>query len=502
MADAVRYPLNRFPEIAGQTGQEMTEFIQAPDALIGPIILSTLSTCIQPLADVRLPTGQVRPVLVNTSIIADSGERKTAVESLLSAPLHDRDEANIKQHEADMKQYNVDLQYWKGKGAAINGKIRKLALKGQPTDHLRDELKAHADEKPARPRLRRMMWLNASARAIMDALDGEGESIAFISDEGHALLKGGAFQQIGLLNKAWDGARSLPLDRANGEMVIARHPRVTIALMVQEAVFFGFLKRHGEEMRGSGHWARYLVAWPESTQGTRFIHQLTRQWKWLPKFTERITQILQEQDTLLKKGKITRKILEFSPEVDDRWIYLSNIIEEMIQPNDFYHEIRDASSKAMEMVGRIAALFHYFSGEEGDIPLATVNRAVDIVRWHLDEFKRIFSGEYHLRKAQDLGEKLAAYLQRQYADRGQMEIEKNEILHNRVLGNRDELNEALQYLTEQGRVQVFTQTRYANSYSEHNSRFSSGRKYGTRYIRLMAYAFPQAQGAMLGSTYT
>nr|WP_237022624.1 DUF3987 domain-containing protein [Herbaspirillum frisingense] len=311
-------------------------------------------------------------------------------------------------------------------------------------------------------------------------------------------MKGGAFQQIGLLNKAWDGARVLPLDRANGETVVARHPRVTISLMVQESVFLDFLKRHGDEMRGSGHWARYLVAWPESTQGTRFIYKLTQRWDWLPMFTNRLRKILDEHDAMLEKGKIVRKILEFEPEVDDRWIELSNIIEEMIQPNDFYHEIRDASSKAMEMVGRVAALFHYFSGEEGKISVRTLNRAVDVVRWHLNEFRRIFSGEYRVRKAQELGEKLAIHLQRRYANCGQMEMERNEILRNRVMRNADELDDALEYLSQQGRLREITYSRQRENYSGAGSRFHPGRKYGTRYVQLAHHAFTCRENSLLG----
>ncbi|QNB06080.1 DUF3987 domain-containing protein [Herbaspirillum frisingense] len=171
------YPLHAFPDIARQTAFELGEIIQAPNALIGTTMLTTLSACIQGIVDVKLPTGQLRPALLNSSVIANSGERKTATENLLSAPIQERDEANAERHEADMKQYTADLGYWREKGAGIKSQIRQLTLKGESADHLREKLRMHVDEKPTKPRKRRRMMLNATPRAVMDALDGEGSQL-------------------------------------------------------------------------------------------------------------------------------------------------------------------------------------------------------------------------------------------------------------------------------------------------------------------------------------
>ena len=48
-----------------------------------------------------------------------------------------------------------------------------------------------------------------------------------------------------------------------------RGARLTVALQVQEPTLREFFTRSGALARGTGFLARFLVAWPESTQGQR-----------------------------------------------------------------------------------------------------------------------------------------------------------------------------------------------------------------------------------------
>ena len=485
------YPLHRFPHLAEQAAYEASRELQTPDALTGMTILTALSTSLQGLIDVRLPNGLERPVCLNIAVIANSGERKSGLERIFLQAIHDHDEEAIKEYNVDTERYTADLAYWHAIEKGLASRIRKLTARGESTEEAKESLTRHIAAKPVKPRQRRIHYLNATFRAVLEALNGDGESIAFISDEGQVLLKSGAFQQLGMLNKGWDGARSLPIDRAHGETLIARNPRVSISMMIQDDILMDYLDQKGKVSRGSGHWARYLFAWPESTQGTRFIRHLTPQWYYLPLFTKRMKEVLAQRDERIKQGRSDRILLKFSSEADDRWIELTNTIEEMIQPNDTFYEIRDASSKAMEIVGRIAALFHYFSDQEGDISLDTLNRAADVASWHLTEFKRIFSGEYKQYKARDFGMKLGNYLQRRYADEGQMEVEKNEVLRNGVFANVNDLNTALNELCAQGHIRLEQQSRS-------RSRFTP-RAYGTWFIYLNPLHFTKGTISMLNS---
>src|SRR5690606_26581474 len=158
-------------------------------------------------------------------------------------------------------------------------------------EQLREELIRHGAREPAKPVLSRIVHQNITERPLMESMQGDGKSIAILSDEGEIVLKGGAMNKFGTLNKAWDGAKTLTLDRADDSIVV-NNPRLTISMMVQERVFREFMNKRGEVARGSGHLARYLVAWPASTQGFRFMSLEEPVWEQLPRFHQRVSELL------------------------------------------------------------------------------------------------------------------------------------------------------------------------------------------------------------------
>ena len=447
------YPLNAFHLVAQDAAEEVRRIVQAPDALVGMGFLTTMSVASQGLIDVRLPTGQVRPVSLNLMMIAESGERKSGVESLTSAPIYAYDEFCAKKYATDIAQYHIDLRFWKAVETGIRRQITKLAQKGEAVDDQYLKLSEHAAKAPLKPRLRRIMRHNATEKAIMEALHGNGESIAFMSDEGDVILKGGAMNQTGLRNKGWDGARLLSFDRSN-ENIIARNPRVTISLMVQRVVIKEFLDRHGNVTRGSGHWARYLVGWPASTQGMRFMFYEDAVWTHLPVFHARVTELLEEYGRLVAVGDVERTIIEFSDEAKKRWIDMVNNVEQMLKPCGYLSDIKDFASKSIEIVGRIAGLFHWFSKQEGKISVDTLERALVIVKWHMDEFKRIFSPQCSVPEVQVNAQALEHYLQSQYARNNFNIAPKNDVLKNGPVRPSQKFEAALDYLAALDRVRI------------------------------------------------
>lgn len=448
------YPLNAFHLIMQNAAEEVHRHVQAPDALVGMAFLTTLSVSCQGLIDVRLPTGQVRPVLLNTMMVADSGERKTGVDSIVSAPIYADDELRAKKYEAAIAEYHIEQRLWKSIDTGICRQITKMTQTGECVDDLRRQLTEHAVKEPAKPRLRRIMRHNATERAIMDALQGDGESIAFMSDEGEVILKGGAMDQTGLRNKGWDGARMLAFDRADSESIVARNPRVTVAFMVQQAVFQAFCAQRGDVIRGSGHWARYLVGCPTSTQGMRFMSYVDPVWVHLPGFHARVTELLEEYGRRIDAGEVERTIVEFSDEARARWIGMVNTTESMLQPWGYLSDIKDFASKSMEIVGRVAALLHWFSKQEGTISVDTLERALAIVEWHLHEFKRIFSPQCAVPQVQVDAQVLERYLHSHYWCNGFSVAPKNDVLKNGPIRPSQRFEAALDFLCAMDRVRV------------------------------------------------
>ncbi|QBY54466.1 YfjI family protein [Cupriavidus oxalaticus] len=449
------YPLSSLHLVIREAVEEVMRHVQAPDALVAMEFLTSMSVSAQGLYDVRLPTGQIRPLSLNLLVVADSGERKTGVHNLVAAPLYEFDHARMTEHEAAAGEYELRMSIWKSVDAGLRRQITKLTQEGKSIDKVRHQMAEHAKAKPVKPKLRRIMRQNATERAIMDALEGDGESIAFISDEGEIIIKGGVLNQTGLLNKTWDGAQMLTMDRSDGVNIVVRNPRVTVAYMVQRQVLKQLLDRRGDVMRGSGHWARYLVGCPASTQGTRFTFQLDNDgWCHLPKFHARTRELLGELGRRVDAGTLERMTLEFSEDAIARWIYHSNHVESMLSPSCYLHDIKDFASKVVEITGRVAGLLHVYSMQEGKISVDTLDRAVAIVDWHIDQFKQIFSPEAAIPQEQADAQVLENYLHTQYWSRNLTFAQKNLVLRNGPVRPASRLDAALNCLIAMGRVWI------------------------------------------------
>lgn len=449
------YPIDRFHLVAQHAALEMIANTKAPDALAGIAILTTMSVSIQGLFDIRLPIGKVCPLSLYTLALAVSGDRKTTVDNQASAEIRNLDEERRTAHEAALVEYEAQQSIWKAVNAGLIRKIKQLTRDGKVIEEVSQELKAHVETKPVKPRYRRLVFQNVTERAVMNALEGDGESIAFMSDEGGLLIKGGVFALTETLNKVWDGVSLLSLDRSDDVSVAVRNPRATISCMVQPQVFQKLLDKHGDVMRGSGHWARYLIACPTSTQGTRFTLGVAQHWDYLEKFHARIRELLEEFARNIDAGIKQRAVLEFSDEAAHQWFDLSNEIEMMLGPAGSLSDIKDFASKMLETTSRVAGLLHVFSKQEGKISVDTLMRAVDIVGWHLDAFKRVFSLEYAIPQEHINAEKLEQFFYNQCWCMGIAIILRNDVLRNGPVRTAWRLHPAMNCLIAAGRISIF-----------------------------------------------
>jgi putative DNA primase/helicase len=82
---------------------------------------------------------------------------------------------------------------------------------------------------------------------------------------------------LATLNVLWDGG-ALHSDRKSVESHFVRRARLTVALQVQEATLLAFFDKSNGLARGSGFLARFVLAWPESTQGFRPFSEPSPSW--------------------------------------------------------------------------------------------------------------------------------------------------------------------------------------------------------------------------------
>lgn len=468
-----KYPLDEFLVVVRDAGHELVRNVQAPDALIGMALVNAISMSCQGLIDVRLPTGHVRPVTQNLLLVAESGERKSTVASLLLAPFREADRQAAASHKLNTDQYRAELGSWEAKSKGMRRAISTAASKCKPTAELEALLLEHNRLKPGEPRLRYFLREDITAKAVMEALQGDGESIAITTDEGHMLFKSEAMGNLGLLNRLWDSPEVLPRDRAEHEYLLAMNPRVSMSIMTQHAPLKAFLEKRGSIARGSGHWARYLVGWPRSTMGYREVFASEPVWEHLSIFHARVRILLAEYCAMIESGKVERKIIGFTFDAKARWIELAGQTEWMLREGEYLSDINDFASKVMEILARLAAAMHYFSGELGDITLDTLERAFAIVRWHAEEYKYIFSPQFVAPQQMVDAQAIASYLSARIwqGPASDTYVPKNHVLRNGPVRNGTRLNAALDLLQAKEALRVTTGYLDKRAYLQLNNAF-------------------------------
>lgn len=455
------FPTHALYNSVGKALEEVRANLQAPDGLIAGAFLTGLSICAEGDIDVLLPTEQISPGTLYVGTIADSGERKTATDKIVLAVIYTRDAKQAAEYKKALVDYRAETRYWGAKDTALQRKLVKAVSNDEDTEQLRRELKDHAELEPGRPERARIVYQSVTERPLMEALQGDGKCIAILSDEGSIVLNGGATNKLATLNKAWDGPSLMTFDRAD-DSIEARDPRVTVSFMIQEKVFQEFMNKRGVMARESGFLARFLVCWPASTQGFRYMSLDEPVWEHLPNFHQRMDELLEATAARRKAGDTSRTTLSFSPEAKELWVKAQNTIEPKLQQGGALESVRDFASKSMEIVGRLAACLHHFEGLAGNvINMETLQRALDVVGYYFDEYIDLFGNANDVPQDQKDVQVLVTYLYERYWLNGYNAVLRNDVRKSGPIRHQGRFEAAIQRLVWDGSISVCREQQYA-----------------------------------------
>jgi hypothetical protein len=298
--------------------------------------------------------------------------------------------------------------------------------------------------------------------ALLSSLYNNMPSAGIITDEGEIVLNSRASSNLASLNSLWSGSSLNVNTLGRGDMVLDG-ARLTWSVMVQPEAFDKFLEGKGIGARDLGFLARCLSSFPMSTQGTRFIYGFSQPSREHSNaYNSRMTYLLEMNLALLNEGEQRRAVLAFSPEAQLRWISAYNEIEAQIFPGGWLSDIKDYASKIAENIARIAAIFHGYSGFEGDITLDTMNRAINVSVWYANEFKKLFAPTPEVPIVQSDASHLEAWLAGLVQSRycywlnGIPFVKKNHIrqLGPNTLRNKQRLNDVLDYMEFFGKIKL------------------------------------------------
>lgn len=452
------FPNADFPPISGfpllnASVEEVERNIQAPRPLIVNCAMAAISLSQQGLIDVRKPSGQVVPTTLMILSIADSGVRKSAVDNVYLDPIRQFQREQLSRYENNLKEWKLANDIWLTKRQAIIKTIRKKASENDSTVDEEEQLKKNEREKPIEPKQFRMLYEDATPEALYFGLYQNMPSAGLVSSEGVGVINGRAFNALSQQNALWSGD-SVSIDRKTQPTFELVDKRLTVSIMVQGTPFRDYLQKRGKSARGSGLWARFLVAEPATTEGTRFIEHNTQSWEHRERFRNRIIGLLEINANEFERGNLPiKKTLTFSPEAAELWIKVFNTIEKEIRPGGRYEDAGDHASKLSDNIARISAHLHHFENFEGDISVQTLEIATKIGFWYSDQFLSIFNPETN--RASD-AEKLNNWLIYNQPP-GRRYIRKNKVRQYGPYCIRDKqrLENALEHLEIQGFIKRF-----------------------------------------------
>jgi putative DNA primase/helicase len=430
------YPADALPGDLGGAVREVVGFVQCPIALAASSALSALSVAAQGLANVRRGPGLEGPVSLYLLSMADSGERKSECDKRFASVLRDWEAEELERLKPDLAKSRAELAAWEQERKAVEARIYQARKEGKPTDEARDALEKLEAEKPEPVRVPRVLLESETAENLAWTLarpDG-WPSAGLLSSEagvifgGHAMRRDSIMQSLSLLNKFWSGEPHR-VGRRTSESFDINGARLTMGLAVQPETVQAFFDESRGLARATGFAARFLIGWPESTQGTRLYREPPSGWPYLTAYQKRLRRLLNTRMTISQHSGLLPPPLDMDPVAFEAWRQFCDGVEVELRENGELADLRDVASKAADNCARVAALFHLFEhGSGGRIAVDDVAQAARIVTWHLREARR-FLGGATVPKAVANAVKLEAWLLPRCRERGSGSLTAREVMH-------------------------------------------------------------------------
>lgn len=459
--DPLPYPADALPPLLRDAVREARAFVQAPVALVACSALAALSVAAQGLVNVRRDHQLVGPVSLYLLAVADSGERKTTCDTIFSPALRDWESGRLMAIAPDLAARDAAFAAFEAKKAGILDAIKHKRRRSQDTAKEEGELDALAREAPPAIAVPRLLYADATPEALAHALATGWPTGGVLSAEAgavfgaHGMGYDTILRNLALLNVLWDGG-AIAVDRRSKPSFQLRDRRLTFGLMAQPEALRGFLERAGTLPRGTGFIARFLIAWPASTQGTRAYRPAPAAMPAVERFGRRITALLDTPLATDARGGLTPTVLDLSPAAHAAWVRLHDLVERGLATGGEYQAVRDVAAKAAENAARLAALFHVLEhGPAGVIGTDHLLGAEVIVRWHLHEARRLLA-ELDTPPALAAAIRLDTWLLNEARATGSPRVPTTRVYQYGPACVRDNraLKEALATLTERGRARL------------------------------------------------
>lgn len=392
------YPVDALPNLIRGAVEEVQAFTQAPVAMVATSALASLSMAVQGLYDIKRSESLDGPVSLFCLAIADSGERKTTCDEFFFRPIRKWEQSRADELKIDLERQSAALESWNAEHEGLVAAIKGKAKGGHPVDALRNKLADLKARKPLAIKVPRLVFSDITPEELGYSLANRWPSVAVSSSEAgavlgsHAMTGDSLMRNLSLWNDLWSG-QPIQSDRRTASSWRVRNARLTVGLQVQESTLRAFYEKTNGLARGTGFLARFLVAWPASTQGTRLFKEAPTAWPKLTEFHSRIEAILGIPLQFDSDGAtLMPSTMNLSPPAKKYWVEYHDLVEKALAVGGEFADIRDVASKSADNAARLAAHFQVLQEGGGSVSLEAMEMACQIAAWYLGESRRFLGG--------------------------------------------------------------------------------------------------------------
>ena len=391
----IPYPVDAFPNDLQKIMTKYHQYGKQPIPLIAGSLLANISLACQSMANVARDKYLKSPVSLYFLMVANSGERKSAIDNLFSKPVRSWEKSFRQKRESEVKTAMTLHHAWQMERDGLLSQIKRCSFSDADAELLKLQLAFLLEQEPEIPLLPTLYFEDATQEALAVHLANGWPSASLWSDEAGIVLGSHSMQSnptrfVALLNRLWDG-KTFTAHRKTSQSFMIQNRRLTLNLMMQPLLLQQLSSQATGIHRQSGFLARSLMAYPTSSMGNRFYQEPPDDFGYLESLENRLQDCLDGSKKLTQAGCINLPTLHMSIDAKKHWVHFFNETESGVSHHGQWTNIKDFASKAPENAARLAALFHLYSGSEGNISSEHMEQAIAIISWHLFETRRIFS---------------------------------------------------------------------------------------------------------------
>ncbi|MFN9690846.1 MAG: YfjI family protein [Vampirovibrionales bacterium] len=442
------FPVDALPPILSDAVKAIESKTQAPIAICGQSVLAVASLVTQAYVNVETLGGGIKPCSLFCITIAESGERKSSVDSLALKP--------IKTYESQLRgKYEIDFSIYQDEKRAYDAQC-SIILKDKQT--LKQEKKQGIQSlgvPPKAPLQPIVTCEEPTFEALCKLFLLAQPAIGLFSDEGGMFLGGHSMKddnQTGTitgLSKCWDGDTFKRIRAVEGNHTIAGK-RLALHLMMQPIVAEGLLQNKLNQQQGL--LARMLVIYPDSTMGHRRFKQASAEsTSLLNAYSQHLLAILNmpPPTDMNHANELKPRVLKLTPEAEGLLVALHDEIEAQLGEHGDLRHISGFANKIPEHATRIAGVLTFIQNTQAtELKENAVKAGIMLARYYLAEALRL--NESH---PDDEGIRLAKKLKAWLDDKWDEPAVSKACIQNKVpneLRNKAKLNTAFDVLVDYG----------------------------------------------------